>query len=196
MIPRSCVIRVLPAAAVSPVRILPIRVDPGWRGGAGGAGWDGRRGAEPLGYVYGRSGVLGGLGRAGAGSGMTCSPFTGRGGRRVAGRRCDGGRDTPAGGGCTALPDADKSGCQLLAGAARRCCDHRRPAGGHLPGAGHAYRMTAPAVAGRRHLEVTGAEDVHRVTAAASAAAMPGIWPGSSQQAPTASAGYAALRAP
>jgi hypothetical protein len=93
MIPRSCVIRVLPAAAVSPVPILPIRVDPGWRGGAGGAGWDGRRGAEPLGYVYG----LGGLGWAGAGSGMTCSPFTGRGGRRVAGRRCDGGRDAHTG---------------------------------------------------------------------------------------------------
>ena len=59
MIPRSCVIRVLPAAAVSPVPILPIRVDPGRRGGAGG---DGRRGAEPLGYVYGRGRVLGGLG--------------------------------------------------------------------------------------------------------------------------------------
>jgi hypothetical protein len=75
MIPRSCVIRVLPAAAVSPVPILPIRVDPGWRGGAGGAGWDGRRGAEPLGYAYGRGGGLGGLGWAGAGSGMTCSPL-------------------------------------------------------------------------------------------------------------------------
>jgi hypothetical protein len=63
MIARSCVIRVLPAAAVSPVRILPIRADPGWPGGAGGAaGWDGRRGAEPLGYAYGRGGVLGGLG--------------------------------------------------------------------------------------------------------------------------------------
>ena len=97
MIPRSCVIRVLPAAAVSPVPILPIRVDPGWRGGAGGAGWDGWRGAEPLGYVYGRGGGLGGLGWAGAGSGMTCSPFTGRGGRRVAGRRCDGGRDAHTG---------------------------------------------------------------------------------------------------
>jgi hypothetical protein len=74
MIPRSCVIGVLPAAAVSPVRMLPIWVDPGWRGGAAGAGWDGRRGAEPLGYVYGRGGVLVGLGWAGAGSGMTLFP--------------------------------------------------------------------------------------------------------------------------
>jgi len=41
---RSCVIRVLPA----PVRILPIRLGPGWRGGAAGASWDGGRGAEPL----------------------------------------------------------------------------------------------------------------------------------------------------
>jgi hypothetical protein len=101
-------------------------------------------------------------------------PFTGRGGRRVAGRRCDGGRDAPAGGEGAALPDADKGGCQLLAGAAWRCCDHRRPAGGHLPGAGQAYRMTASAVAGRHHLEVVGGEDVHRVTAAASAAGGPG----------------------
>jgi hypothetical protein len=76
MIPRSCV----------------IRVDPGWRGGGGGAGWDGGRGAEPLGYVYGRGRVLGELGRAGAGSGITLFPFTGRCGRRVAGRHCDGGR--------------------------------------------------------------------------------------------------------
>jgi hypothetical protein len=77
--------------------MLPIRVDPGGRGGAAGAGWDGTRGAEPLGYVYGRGGVLVGLGWAGAGSGMTLFPFTGRGGHRVAGRRCDGGRDAQAG---------------------------------------------------------------------------------------------------
>jgi len=50
------------APAISAVRILPIRAGPGWRGGAAGAGWDGRRGAEPLGYVYGRGRVLGGLG--------------------------------------------------------------------------------------------------------------------------------------
>jgi hypothetical protein len=77
MIPRSRAIRVLPAAAASPARMLPIRVDPGWRGGAAGAGWDGGRGAEPLGYVYGRGRVLGGLGWAGAGSGMTLFPFHG-----------------------------------------------------------------------------------------------------------------------
>ena len=40
MIRRSCVIRVLPAPAISPARILPIRVGPGWRGGAAGAGWE------------------------------------------------------------------------------------------------------------------------------------------------------------
>ena len=43
MIPRSCVIRVLPAAAVSPVPILPIRVDPG--GAAALAGRAGTAGA-------------------------------------------------------------------------------------------------------------------------------------------------------
>jgi hypothetical protein len=49
---RSCVIRVLPA----PARILPIRLGPGWREGAAGAGWDGGRGAEPL--TDGRGRVL------------------------------------------------------------------------------------------------------------------------------------------
>jgi hypothetical protein len=44
MIRRSCVIGVLPAPAISPVRILPIRVGSGWRGAAAGAGCDGRRG--------------------------------------------------------------------------------------------------------------------------------------------------------
>jgi hypothetical protein len=33
MIPRSCVIQVCPAPTVSPVRILPVRAGPGWRGG-------------------------------------------------------------------------------------------------------------------------------------------------------------------
>ena len=41
-----------------------------------------------------------------------------------------------------------------------------------------------------------GGESVHRVTAAAFAAARPGIWPGGLHQAPTASAGCAAMRAP
>ena len=81
MIPRSCVIRVLAAPAVSPVRILPIRAGRGWRGGAAGAGWDGRRGAEPLGSD-GRGRVLVVPGWGAAGAGMTLS-FPGRGGRRV-----------------------------------------------------------------------------------------------------------------
>lgn len=97
MIPRSRVIWVLPAAAVSPVRMRPIRADSGWGGGAAGAGSDGTRGAEPLGCVYGRRGVLAGLGWAGAGSGITLFPFMNSGGRGVAGRRRDGGRDAQAG---------------------------------------------------------------------------------------------------
>ena len=41
-----------------------------------------------------------------------------------------------------------------------------------------------------------GGESIHRVTAAAFAAARPGIWPGGLHQAPTASAGCAPMRAP
>jgi len=67
MIPRSCVIRVRPAPAISPVRILPIRAGRGWREGAAGAGWDARRGAEPLTDGRGRVLVVPGRGAAGAG---------------------------------------------------------------------------------------------------------------------------------
>jgi hypothetical protein len=86
MIPRSCVIRALPALAISPVRLLPIPGGPwlargrcrggGWRGGAAGAGWHGRRGAEPLADERGRGLVV--PGRGAAGPGMTLFPFTGR----------------------------------------------------------------------------------------------------------------------
>jgi len=65
---RSCMIRVLPA----PVRILLIRLGPGWRGGTAGAGWDGGRGAEPL--TDGRGAVLVVPGSGAAGSGMTLFP--------------------------------------------------------------------------------------------------------------------------
>ena len=41
-----------------------------------------------------------------------------------------------------------------------------------------------------------GGESIHRVTAAAFAAARPGIWPGGVHRAPMASAGCAAMRAP
>jgi len=96
MIRRSCVIRALPAPAGSPVRILPIRAGPGWRGGASGAGWDARRGAEPLADGRGRMLVVPGCGAAG--SGMTLFPF-------ASGERCRvpataataAGRDAPAG---------------------------------------------------------------------------------------------------
>ena len=65
---RSCMIRVLSA----PVRILLIRLGPGWRGGTAGAGWDGGRGAEPL--TDGRGAVLVVPGWGAAGSGMTLFP--------------------------------------------------------------------------------------------------------------------------
>src|SRR5208282_6879912 len=135
-------------------------------GGATGAGWDGGRGSEPLRYVHGR-GVLAGCGRVAAGSDMTLFPFTGK----------------DAGGVNAALPGAGNGGRQLLASAAWSCCDHLRLAG-HVPGAGQAYRLTAPAVTDRwrghhwqrpvviepgqgqevRGLEVISGEDVHRVT--------------------------------
>jgi hypothetical protein len=74
MIPRSCVIRVRPAPAISAVRILPIRAGPGWRGGWGG--WDGRRGAEPP--ADGRGRVLVVPGRAPLGRALTlCSRASG-----------------------------------------------------------------------------------------------------------------------
>ena len=47
-----------------------------------------------------------------------------------------------------------------------------------------------------RGLEVIGGQSIHRVTAAAFAAARPGIWPGGLHPAPVASAGGAAFRAP
>jgi hypothetical protein len=99
MIPRSCVIQVRPAPAISPVRILPIQASPGWRAGSAGAGWDGRRGAEPL--TDGRGRVLVVPGRGAAGSGMTL--FLSRAGTMLRpGHRCDSGRPGRAGGGCGA----------------------------------------------------------------------------------------------
>src|SRR5260370_6648639 len=67
MIRRGCVMRVLATPAVSPARILPIRAGRGWREGAARAGWDGRRGAEPLTDGRGRVLVVPGWGAAGAG---------------------------------------------------------------------------------------------------------------------------------
>ncbi len=49
---------------------------------------------------------------------------------------------------------------------------------------------------GVRGLDVIGGESIHRVTAAAFAAARPAIWPGGLHRAPAASAGCAAMRAP
>ena len=53
-------------------------------------------------------------------------------------------------------------------------------------GTGHQRSVAAP----------LGGESIHRVTAAAFAAARPGTWPGGVHRAPTASAGCAAMRAP
>ena len=65
-------------------------------------------------------------------------------------------------------------------------------AGPQRPGASSG-RASAKEVRG---LEVIGGQSIHRVTAAAFAAARPGIWPGGVHRAPMASAGCAAMRAP
>jgi hypothetical protein len=114
MIPRSCVIRVRPAPAVSPVRILPIQAGPGWRGGAAGAGWDGRRGAEPLTDVRGR--VLVVPGRAPLVRALTLSSRERRQCRVPATAAAAAGRDAPTGD--AALTDARQGRRPLLAGAA------------------------------------------------------------------------------
>jgi hypothetical protein len=66
-------------------------------------------------------------------------------------------------------------------------------AGPQRPGAPSSSRASAKEVRG---LEVIGGESIHRVPAAAFAAARPGIWPGGVHRAPAASAGRAAMRAP
>jgi hypothetical protein len=66
-------------------------------------------------------------------------------------------------------------------------------AGPQRPGAPSPGRASAREVRG---LEVIGGQSIHRVTAAAFAAARPGIWPGGVHRAPMASAGCAAMRAP
>jgi hypothetical protein len=116
MIPRSCVIRVRPAPAISPVRILPSRAGPGWRGGAAGAGWDGRRGAEPPADGRGRVLVVPGRGAAGAGIDAVFSRERGQ-CRVPATAATAAGRDASAGG-CAALTDARQGRRPLLAGAA------------------------------------------------------------------------------
>ena len=115
MIRRGCVIRVLAAPAVSPARILPIRAGRGWRGGAARAGWDGRRGAEPLTDGRGRVLVVPGWGAAGAGLDAVLARA---GNSPRPGHRCGSGRPGRAGGGCAALTDARQGRRQLLAGAA------------------------------------------------------------------------------
>ena len=115
MIPRSCVIRVRPAPAISPVRILPIQAGPGWRAGAAGAGWDGRRGAEPP--ADGRGRVLVVPGRRAAGADIDAVSSRERGQCRVpATAAAAAGRDAPAGD--AALADARQGRRPLLAGAA------------------------------------------------------------------------------
>jgi len=65
--------------------------------------------------------------------------------------------------------------------------------GPQRPGAPSSSRASAKQVRG---LDVMGGQSIHRVTAAAFAAARPGIWPGGVHRAPAASAGCAAMRAP
>jgi len=81
------------------------------------------------------------------------------------------------------LPRAFRSGT------GRPGCDHGRAAAARRV-AGPGQRQEV------RGLDVIGRESVHRVTAAASAAARPGIWPGGVPRAPAASAGCTAMRAP
>jgi len=69
----------------------------------------------------------------------------------------------------------------------------RRRVPGPGPGAWIVAGLGAAAGSGGR-LRV--GESIHRVTAAAFAAARPGIWPGGLHRAPTASADCAAMRAP
>ena len=114
MIRRGCVMRVLAAPAVSPARILPIRAGRGWRGGAARAGWDGRRGAEPL--TDGRgAGCWLCPGGAPLVRALTLSSRE-RGTVPRPGHRCGSGRPGRAGGGCAALTDARQGRRPLLAG--------------------------------------------------------------------------------
>jgi hypothetical protein len=91
---RSCVIRVLPAPAISRARILPVRAGPGWRGGAAWAGWGRARGGA---LTDGRGRVLVVPGRGAAGSGMTLLPFREAGAVARPGHHCDSGRPGRAG---------------------------------------------------------------------------------------------------
>jgi hypothetical protein len=122
------------------------------------------------------------LGWGAADSGMAF-PFTGWAGAASppaaagrAGGRADGGRLR-----ARALTDAYRSGCQLQAGAARRCSDDP------VPAAGTAARRPAepPRAAGTRRavriepdqacrLEVAGSEDVHAVSTSFSGQPGPG----------------------
>jgi hypothetical protein len=78
----------------------------------------------------------------------------------------------------------------FMSGTGRPGCDHG--------GAAAAWRAAGePGQCQQaRGFDVIGGESIHRVTAAAFAAARPGIWPGGVHRAPTASAGCAATRAP
>ena len=72
-----------------------------------------------------------------------------------------------------------------------------RPCWGHGRAAAARRAVVEPGQSQQaRGLDVIGGQSIHRVTAAAFAAARPGIWPGGLHRAPTASAGCAAMRAP
>ena len=78
----------------------------------------------------------------------------------------------------------------LMSGTGRPGRDHDRAAAARRAVAGPGQCQEV------RGLEVIGGQSVHRVAAAAFAAARPAIWPGGVHRAPTASAGCAAMRAP
>ena len=78
----------------------------------------------------------------------------------------------------------------LMSGTGRPGRDHDRAAAARRAVAGPGQCQEV------RGLEVIGGQSIHRVTAAAFAAARPGIWPGGVHRAPAASAGCAAMRAP
>jgi hypothetical protein len=78
----------------------------------------------------------------------------------------------------------------FMSGTGRPGCDHGGAAAARRAAVEPGQCQEAPG------LEVIGGESIHRVTAAAFAAARPGIWPGGVHRAPAASAGCAAMRAP
>ncbi len=94
------------------------------------------------------------------------------------------------------LPEPLAAAARPRARARSRSCPVHGGQAADAAGRRNTARRRHRAGPGVRGLQVTGGEGVHHVTAAASAAARPGIWPGGLHRAPAVSAGCAALRAP